>query len=65
MDRKKRTLPRRKTVMLDANNHYRLQYLQSKLLEKSEYSISFSFVVNEMIRKVRILQSEIVPEKNV
>jgi len=37
--------------MLDANNHYRLQMLQSKLVEKSEASVSFSFVLNEMITR--------------
>ena len=58
MDRKKLTLPRRKTVMLDANNHYRLQLLQSKLIEKSEMSVSFSYVINEMIRRTTLSKSK-------
>jgi len=64
VERKKRTLPRRKTVMLDANNHYRLQMLQSKLLEKSEYSISFSFVVGEMIRRTTFSKRKIDIKKS-
>ena len=42
---------KRKTIMIDARNHFRLQILQSKLLEKSDGTVSFSYVVNEMLRR--------------
>lgn len=35
--------------MIDANNKYKLQMLQAKLIEVSERSISFSYVIEKML----------------
>ena len=50
MKRAKGTKFIRKTIMIDANNHYRLQQLQAKLIAKTESTISFSYVVDEVLR---------------
>jgi len=42
---------RRKTIMIDAFNHYKLQQLQAKLIEKTSSSVSFSYVVVEVLRR--------------
>ena len=51
MARKKDENARRKTVMLDVDNRARLQMLQATLIEKSMGTVSFSFVVEEMLRR--------------
>ncbi len=52
MKRAKGTEFIRKTIMIDANNHYRLQQLQAKLIAKTESTISFSYVVDEVLRSL-------------
>ena len=42
---------RRRTVMIDADNMAKLQMLQSRLIEKTNSTVSFSFVVQEMLRR--------------
>ncbi len=51
MARKKDENARRKTIMLDVNNRAKLQMLQATLIEKSMCSVSFSHVVEEMLRR--------------
>ena len=36
--------------MIDAHNHYKLQQLQARLIEKTNSTVSFSYVTIEMIR---------------
>ena len=50
MARKKTGLTRRKTIMLDINNKYRLKMLQSKLIEITGNTISFSYVIQTMLQ---------------
>ena len=50
MSRKKGGPSRRKTIMLDINNKYRLKMLQSKLIEISGNTISFSYVIQIMLQ---------------
>ena len=49
MARKKDISRRRKTIMLDMNNKYKIQMLQAKLVEISENSISFSYAVEKVL----------------
>ena len=42
---------RRRTVMIDADNMAKLQMLQAHLIEKTNSTVSFSFVVQEMLRR--------------
>lgn len=42
---------RRKTIMLDINNRHKLQLLQAKLIEKTKGTVSFSYVLEEMLRR--------------
>ncbi len=42
---------RRRTVMIDADNMAKLQMLQARLIEKTNSTVSFSFVVEEMLRR--------------
>ena len=51
MARKKDESARRKTIMLDIDNRHKLQMLQARLIETSTKSVSFSFVVEEMLRR--------------
>lgn len=37
--------------MIDAFNHYKLQQLQGQLIEKTNATVSFSYVVGEMLRR--------------
>ena len=51
MARKKDVNARRKTIMLDVDNRAKLQMLQATLIEKSLKSVSFSYVIEEMLRR--------------
>ena len=51
MSRKVGAITTRRTVMIDAFNHYKLQSLQSKLIEKTNSTVSFSYVVGEVLRR--------------
>ena len=42
---------RRKTIMLDINNRHKLQLLQAKLIEKTQNTVSFSYVLAEVLRR--------------
>jgi hypothetical protein len=51
MARKKDENARRKTIMLDVDNRAKLQMLQASMIEKSTTGVSFSRVVEEMLRR--------------
>lgn len=44
-------MKKRITVMIDDDNHKKLRNLQSKMIAKSEGTVSFSKVINETIKK--------------
>ncbi len=44
-------MTKRITVMIDDDNHKKLRNLQSKMIAKSEGTVSFSKVINEILRK--------------
>lgn len=47
--RKQGNIKKRKTIMLDENNGHKLRALQAKLIELSNTSISFSYVIEKML----------------
>jgi len=44
-------MAKRITIMLDDENLKKLRTLQSKMIKESEKSVSFSRVINEIIKK--------------
>lgn len=51
MARKKDRNARRKTIMLDVDNRAKLKLLQANLIERTTGSVSFSYVIEEMLRR--------------
>jgi hypothetical protein len=44
-------MPKRVTIMLDDDNDKKLRMRQAKMIQQSQSSVSFSKVLNEVIRK--------------
>ena len=44
-------MAKRVTIMIDDDIHKKLRIMQSKMIKDSEGSVSFSQVINEMVKK--------------
>ncbi len=44
-------MARRRTIILDEDTLKKLHYIQAKLIRESEKSVSFSRVLNDVLRK--------------
>jgi len=51
MNRKKRSKVRRRTIMIDADNQYKLKILQANLIEKTNSTVSFSYVIGAILKR--------------
>ena len=51
MSRTKDGKIRRRTIMIDADNQYKLKILQAKLIEKTNSTMSFSSVIDAILTR--------------